>query len=165
MDAWTTAAQQQLGASIDMLANAVRSCPAHVWEEPGKPVERQFWYVAFHVAFFLDLYLTGTIDGFAPPLPFDLSEADPRGVFPPRTYTQAEVGAYVAHGRAKCRAVLAALTPERAAAPCPFPWGTLPFGELVLYNLRHVQHHTAQLNLLLRQKADLGSRWVVKGAP
>jgi hypothetical protein len=163
MDLWTRSVGQQLGAAIDMLGNAVRACPAHVWEEPGKPVEKQFWYVAFHVAFFLDLYLTGSLEGFAPPPPFDLSEADPRGVFPERTYTPAEIGAYVAHGRAKCRTVLAGLTAERALEACPFPWGTLPFAELLLYNLRHVQHHTAQLNLRLRQGADLGSRWVVKG--
>jgi hypothetical protein len=164
MDVWTTAVAQQLGAAVDMLGNAVRACPAHVWDEPGKPVDRQFWYLAFHVAFWLDLYLTGSLEGFAPPPPFTLDEADPRGVFPERTYTPAEVGAYVAHGRAKGRTVLAGLDAGRAARPCPFPWGTLPFGELCLYNLRHVQHHTAQLNQLLRQKADLGSRWVVKGA-
>ena len=28
------------------------------------------------------------------------------------------------------------------------------FAELPLYNMRHVQHHAAQLNLLLRQAAD-----------
>ena len=164
MDLWTTSVGRQLGASIEMLGNAVRACPARVWEEPGKPVDRQFWYLAFHVSFWLDLYLTGSLEGFAPPAPFTLDEADPRGIYPARAYTQAEVGAYAAHGRAKLEAVLAGLTDERARRPCPFPWGTLPFAELLLYNLRHVQHHTAQLNLLLRREADLPSPWVVKAA-
>ena len=30
-------------------------------------------------------------------------------------------------------------------------------------NLRHVQHHTAQLNLLLRQRTDSAPRWVSRG--
>ena len=28
------------------------------------------------------------------------------------------------------------------------------FAELLLYNLRHVQHHAGQLNLMLRQETD-----------
>jgi hypothetical protein len=35
--------------------------------------------------------------------------------------------------------------------------------ELFLYNLRHLQHHTAQLNLLLRQRTDSAPRWVGRG--
>ena len=44
-------------------------------------------------------------------------------------------------------------------------WRTIlwqQFGELFLYNLRHVQHHAAQLNLILRQTIDRAPRWVVK---
>ena len=33
---------------------------------------------------------------------------------------------------------------------------------LHLYNMRHVQHHAAQLNLILRQVLDKGSPWVFK---
>jgi hypothetical protein len=36
--------------------------------------------------------------------------------------------------------------------------------ELHLYNLRHVQHHAAQLNLLLRQTIGSAPRWVFKAA-
>jgi uncharacterized damage-inducible protein DinB len=32
--------------------------------------------------------------------------------------------------------------------------------ELLLYNMRHVQHHTAQINLILRQIIDSAPRWV-----
>ena len=36
--------------------------------------------------------------------------------------------------------------------------------ELALYNLRHIQHHTAQLNLLLRQRTgEAAPRWVGRG--
>jgi hypothetical protein len=31
---------------------------------------------------------------------------------------------------------------------------------MLLYNLRHVQHHAAQLNLILRQTVDAAPRWV-----
>jgi hypothetical protein len=32
--------------------------------------------------------------------------------------------------------------------------------EVFLYNMRHVQHHMAQLNLLLRQRIDDAPKWV-----
>ena len=32
--------------------------------------------------------------------------------------------------------------------------------EVVLYHLRHVQHHAAQLNLLLRQSVEDAPLWV-----
>ena len=32
--------------------------------------------------------------------------------------------------------------------------------EILFYNLRHVQHHIGQLNLLLRQKADVAAEWI-----
>lgn len=36
----------------------------------------------------------------------------------------------------------------------------MSFGELLLYNLRHVQHGVGQLNLILRQKTNSAPRWV-----
>jgi hypothetical protein len=33
-------------------------------------------------------------------------------------------------------------------------------GAALLYNLRHVQHHAAQLNLILRQAVDSAPGWV-----
>jgi len=38
----------------------------------------------------------------------------------------------------------------------------LSFAELLLYNMRHVQHHAAQLNLILRQKVDSAPGWVAQ---
>ncbi len=32
--------------------------------------------------------------------------------------------------------------------------------ELVIYNLRHVQHHTGQLNMMLRQETGNAPGWV-----
>ena len=32
--------------------------------------------------------------------------------------------------------------------------------EILFYNMRHVQHHAAQLNLLLRQSIDQAPDWV-----
>jgi len=149
---------KQLGAAIEMLDNAIRSCPEEVWSDRERQPE--FWYTAYHALFFLDLDLSGSLEGFAPPAPFTLSELDPAGVLPERTYTQAELGAYAEHCRQKCREVLANLTEETADRLSKFDWVTLPFAERLLYTLRHVQHHTGQLHLILRQTTNSAPGWV-----
>lgn len=56
------------------------------------------------------------------------------------------------------------MTEAWALAPCPIPYRAMSNGELLLYNMRHVQHHAAQLNMLLRQATDSAPRWVSKGS-
>jgi hypothetical protein len=38
----------------------------------------------------------------------------------------------------------------------------MTFAESLLYNTRHVQHHAAQLNLILSQQTGSAPRWVAK---
>ena len=45
---------------------------------------------------------------------------------------------------------------------CRFSWGEFTFAELLLVNMRHVQHHAAQLNLLLRQNMNSAPGWVAR---
>jgi hypothetical protein len=45
------------------------------------------------------------------------------------------------------------MSTEQASQMCQFPWGELPFAELQLYSLRHVQEHAAQLHMFLGQQA------------
>ncbi len=63
-------------------------------------------------SFFLDYYLSESEEGFAPPAPFTLSESDPSGVMPERTYDKDELRTYLEHGRKKCRARIESLTDD-----------------------------------------------------
>ena len=58
---------------------------------------------------------------------------------------------------------MAGMTEAWVADPCPFPYRGMSNGELLLYNMRHVQHHAAQLNMRLRQATDSAPDWVSKG--
>jgi uncharacterized damage-inducible protein DinB len=86
----------------------------------------------------------------------------PTGVLPERPYTKDELRGYLEHGRRKCRAAIDALSEETARERRTFWEREMSFLELLLYNLRHVQHHAAQLNLLLRQATDSAPRWVAR---
>lgn len=155
-----TAVSPQFGAAIDMLDNAIAACPDEVWSDRER--KPQIWYLAYHTLFWLDLYLSGSVEGFAPPPPFGLEELDPAGVLPERVYSREELRNYLAHCRQKCRETIAALTDEGARRRCVFGWGTVSFAELLVYNMRHVQHGTAQINLILRQTVDSAPRWVAR---
>jgi len=149
---------QQFGAAIDMLENALLACPEELWGDRTRKPE--YWYLVYHTLFFLDFYLSDSAEGFAPPAPFTLTELDPAGVLPERVYTKDELQRYLAHGRRKCRATIEALTEEGALQRRRFGSVDGSVSELLLYNMRHVQHHAAQLNLILRQTIDSAPRWV-----
>ena len=160
-DFWRSAIRQQFHAAVDMLANAIKACPDSVWPGEGRSA---FWYLAFHALFFLDLYLSAEGESrFRPPQPFGLGELDPEVVVPERAYRRDELVGYLEHCRKKLHAVMAGMTEAWARNPCPFPYRAMSNGELLLYNMRHMQHHAAQLNLLLRQKTDSAPDWVSKG--
>jgi hypothetical protein len=165
---WKGTIRRQFGAAIDMLENAMRVCPDELWSDPSKRpqwVSRNvvgFWYVAFHTLFFLDYYLSERAETFVPPAPFTLDELDPSGLLPDRPYTKAELLGYLDHCRKKCHAAIEAMTEEEAHQHCGFKRLDFTGAELLLDNMRHVQHHAAQLNLLLRQSIDSAPPWINK---
>src|SRR5258705_4315049 len=158
--AWKAIVWGQFGAAIDMLEHAMHACPDDLWSDRSRQPE--YWYLVYHTLFWLDLYLSGPGEGFAPPAPFTLDELDPAGVLPERPYTKDELQTYLEHGRKKCRASIDALTDEKDRERYRFGWGEASYAELLLYNMRHVQHHAAQLNLILRQQIDSAPRWVAR---
>src|SRR5262249_50685029 len=150
--------RRQFGAALEMLENAIAACPEDLWSDRSRQPE--FWYVVFHTLFFLDLYLSGTREGFAPPQPFTMDELDPAALGPERPYSKMELQKYLAHGRSKLLAMLEDLTEEEGMRRAGFEWIDLSEAELLLYNMRHVQHHAAQLNLILRQSVNRAPHWV-----
>ena len=157
----------QFGASIDMLKNAVVMWPEERWEADNK-----FFYMAYHVLVFLDYYLTiPAPKDFVSPLSFTLAEPGVKidgmidDVMPDRIYTKKELLEYLDASRTKCRGVIDGLTEQKLSERwIEYEDGkvnkNLSVLELLLYNMRHVQHHAAQLNTMLRNKIDAAPRWV-----
>jgi uncharacterized damage-inducible protein DinB len=156
---------RQFGAAIDMLDKSVVACPESLWTEriwPEEPPEwfprffAEFWYVAYHTLVWLDLYLTGLPEEqFQPPAPFLNGEVDSPDAAPERPYTREQLRAYLATLRDRCRSTMAALTDEEARRPIQYGWTEgqpVTYLELLLYNLRHVQGHAAQMSLFLGQR-------------
>jgi hypothetical protein len=152
---------QQYGAAIDMLSDAISLCPdelwtAVLWKDTDDARYGQFWFVAYHTLFWLDLYLTGDYVSFKPPAPFI------RGALPEKPYTKEQVQIYLDQCRRKCHTTIEALTDEKANQCCTFDWIEASFLEMQLYNMRHVQEHASQLNLVLGQHDIVGLDWVTQ---
>jgi hypothetical protein len=153
---------RQFRAAIAQFGEALHNCPAELWEKPLWADHSdqwvaagfsQFWYLGYHTLFWLDLYLTGAEEGFVPPAPFALVEMEANETLP-RVYRKAELLDYLADCRQRCEETITTLTDEQARRMCSFAWGALSFAELLLYNLRHVQEHAAQLSLFLGQQSS-----------
>jgi DinB superfamily len=146
---------KQFGASIDMLENAIKMCPDARWDN-----KEQFWYNAYHCLFWLDYFLTLEPSKFLPPKPFTLSEFDPSGTKHERTYSKAELLSYLEASREKSHRLMAGLTDELLNRRWVNEYRNYSVFEILLYNMRHVQHHAAQLNMLLRQEIGNAPKWV-----
>ncbi|MBI1355706.1 MAG: hypothetical protein GC160_15310 [Acidobacteria bacterium] len=169
MDApWQAAIGRQFGAAIQMLRAAVEACPDDLWDDRSEGAP--FWHLAYHALFYTDFYLSDDAEGFrgrdfhvdkAETLPGDYGEF---GVVttPDQALTKAQLLDYADHCLRKSDQTFGSLTDERALERCGFWWYKLNVGEFLLNNLRHTQHHTGQLILLLRRRANVGIGWLGK---
>ena len=147
--------RNQFLASLEMLENAITMCPDEHWDSP-----LNFWYTSYHCIFWTDYYLTTDPVKFEPPAPFTFSEFDPTGKKPERTYTRAELFSYLAHCRQKAGVLISALTIDSLTDRWINDSKNYTLLEMLFYNIRHIQHHSAQLNLLLRQTINNAPAWV-----
>lgn len=152
----------QFGASIDMLENAIDACPVEVWNRNKGLFD--FWYLAYHTIFWLDFYLTAKPEEYNPYKDFGTTEFDPEGILPYKVFTHAELKEFLDHCRKKCRKRIEGLTEDNMHITYKGGSVEMPQYELMLYQIRHVHHHTGQLNLLLRQQIDSAPLWVKRAA-
>lgn len=164
---------KNFGAAIDMLKNAIAMFPDEQWNS-----NKKFFYNAYHCAVFLDYYLTIPPIHFSPILPYTLKEPNEipeeaiDDVVPDSIYSKAELLNYVETSREKCRILIAGLTeatllkswltqsPDENLDLASMDSRKCSILEILFYNMRHVQHHAAQLNLMLRQTINKAPDYV-----
>jgi hypothetical protein len=157
----------QIDAALSMLGACIERCPDELW---GRPVANlKFCQVAFHALFFADYYLEPVEADFRqqayhrehPSFFRDYEELEDRPQ--QQVYDKAAVLDYLAHCQRKLHDVLAAETADSLAAPCGFRRKNWSRAELYMSNLRHLQHHAAQLSLRLRLDAAVEIPWIGSG--
>ena len=162
--------KSQYHASLAMLRDAIERCPDELWYD-DRP-RNAFWQIAFHAVYFAHLYLQQNLDSFEPwehqqrnvqhpdGIP---GRADPNSTLPliPDPYTREQVLDYCRFCDETVDAAVDSLDllhPESG-----FYWYQVPKLEHQIVNIRHIQHHTAQLADRLRAATGGGIRWVRAG--
>lgn len=155
--------RQQFGASITMLKQAIQSAPEKLFT-----YENRFYHLAYHSLLFLDYYLTIPPKDFSPQLPFqDAATVTPEmvgDIIPQRLYSKTACLAYLDASRIKCYNLIRSLTEESLQNRFQedFEVDAMDYSilEILLYNMRHTQHHVGQLYLMLRQENQEVPKWV-----
>jgi hypothetical protein len=157
----------QFEAAFCTISACIKAAPAAAWNAPVGNLA--FCQVAFHVLFFADLYL-GTdeeslrgqqfhLDNQASFRDYEELEDRPQQLL----YERPFIEAYLGHCRKKAAQTIAAETAGTLSGPSGFKRRSFSRAEHHLNNLRHLQHHAAQLSLRLRIDFGIEIPWFGSG--
>ncbi|MHC5108400.1 MAG: DinB family protein [Planctomycetota bacterium] len=154
IDAIRSMFDNQYQAALCMMRSCIDDCPESKWNEPVANLA--FCQAVFHTLFFVDCYLGQDSESMREQAFHRAHESFFRNYEELEDrkqellYDRATTLAYLDHCRHKAREVVAAETESSLALRTGFDH--LPFSraELHVMNIRHIQHHTAQLSLRRR---------------
>jgi hypothetical protein len=167
LDTFKELIANQYEAAFCTLNACIDRCPETAWN--ARVGNHMFCQVVFHTLFYADFYLGQNEDSFRPQ-PFhrenahffgDYEEFEDRA--PRSLYDKTSIKKYMEHGRTKAAEVIAAETTDTLSARAGFGRRKFSRAELHVYNIRHIQHHAAQLSLRLRLDANQDIPWIGSG--
>lgn len=159
--------ESQYHAALAMLRACIERCPDDLWVDPTPT--NAFWQVAYHTLYFTHLYLMPQEADFRPWHGHQANAQHPDGIpgrndpdsplpLLPDPYTRAQALAYWSVCDGMVNEAVEAL--DLAQPTSGFSWYRMSKLEHQLVNLRHIQHHAAQLADRLRAALDIGIEWV-----
>jgi len=157
----------QFEAAFCMLGICIHRCPEDSWNAPVGNLA--FCQVVFHALFFTDFYLGENELAFRQQAFHrdhadffrDYEELEDRKQ--QLLYDRQSIKEYLQYCREKAIHAVSAETQDSLQGSCGFPRRGFSRAELYVYNLRHIQHHAAQLSLRLRIDAQQDIPWVGSG--
>jgi len=157
----------QFEAALCTLNTCIDRCPETAWN--ARVANHLFCQVAFHTLFYADYYLGPNEESFRrqpfhrdnEPFFGDYEEFEDRA--PQSLYERTSIKKYLEHCRKKASEVIAAETADTLNARSRFERRAFSRAELHVYNIRHIQHHAAQLSLRLRLDAHEDIPWIGSG--
>lgn len=155
------ALKSQYRAALRTLEQTITNCPNTLWTDDR--FVNPYWQIAYHALFYTHLYLEPDEAAFVAwekhrPEYYYLGRV-PAGELEP--YTREELLAYCRFCEQKADHNLDLLDLEHPESG--FYWYPIPKLEHQIVNIRHLQHHAAQLTDRLRNEAGIGTQWMGKG--
>lgn len=157
----------QYRAALETLEQCIGMCDEDTWSAPHPDTAVN--QVVFHTLFFADLYLGFGESGFRdqpfhrdnPQLFQDYEDFEDR--VQRNFYSREGCRAYLEYCYSKVNTTLEGEDAAVLSGDCGFPYRKLTRIELHIYNIRHIQHHAAQLGLRNQLHGGDPLRWVGKG--
>jgi len=157
----------QYEAALCTLNFCIERCPDENWH--ARVANLKFCQAVFHTLFYADYYLGKSPDEFKTQAFHrenqsffaDYEESEDRA--PQRMYDKPAITKYLDYCRQKADGVIKSETSDTLQAPCGFGRKAFSRAELHVYNIRHIQHHAAQLSLRLRLDSKIDIPWVGSG--
>lgn len=153
----------QMTAALDTLRYCIESCPDAEWQEAHK--DAPFSQVVFHALFYADFYLGRDSIPFKEQ-PFHVSHTGIFGDYeeledriPLHRYEKPFCLDYLAHCVRKLKATVAAETADSLSGASGIDFRKSSRAELYVYNMRHIQHHAAQLGLRIQMITGKAMPW------
>lgn len=166
-DLFRSTVTSQMIAALNTLRECIDHCPDELWYAPI--VKLKFCQAAFHALFFADVYLGDDLASLYQQ-EFHRRHPDLFGVYeeledqtPLQVYEKSQILDYLSHCKTKARSVIGLETDDKLASTPGFDWLSFSRAEVHLYNLRHIQHHAAQLSMRLNLHTGTGVAWQYSG--
>lgn len=167
MDIYRSAVTSQLVTALETLRQSISRASVEVWA--AEHIDTAVNQVVFHTLFYTDLYLGRGVAEFReqpyhrenPGLFQDYEEWEDRT--PTNFYEKTACSVYLDFCVGKVRSVLGAESEETLVGKSGFSWRKTSRVELHIYNLRHIQHHAAQLGLRHQLLGGEPFKWIGAG--
>ncbi len=145
----------QYRAALAMMRQAIENCPDSLWIS-SEGHRSPYWQIAFHGLFFTHFYLQLSHKHLTRWSKHrgQLQDLDTHSDEP---YSKAEMLEYVDLVAEMIDSCLAAMNLE--SKDCGFPWYAQGKLEHQINNIRHLQHHAAQLSDRLQSATGKGLDW------
>lgn len=167
-DALRPILKSQLHASLAMLKDAIEKCPDEMWLDDR--FTNQSWQIAYHVLYYTHLYLHVDEHSVQPWAGHQANVQYPSALPNARLRPDQSLPKFARHYSkaqvlelwAICDQLVDAAIDnfDLDSAECGFSWYQMGKLEHQFINIRHIQHHTAQLADRLRVAKNVGVPWV-----
>ena len=158
------ALKSQYHAALAMLKQAIDRCPDDLWTGGDHP--NPVWHITYHVLFFTHLYLQLDERAFHPweshREEYQFLGSVPWPPHRPPRIREAYLKPQMLDYWRFCDGMIDAGVDQLDlnASECGFWWYKMPKLEHQLMNIRHIQHHAAQIAYRVRLRAGHGVDWV-----
>ncbi|NND07107.1 MAG: hypothetical protein HKN87_12075 [Saprospiraceae bacterium] len=149
--------RSQYLSSLQMLHNIIEITPDNLWNNKNH-ISRS-WQVAYHALYYYRLYICQDLQQH---VPWEKHKEGAQDLHPNKEslspYAREQLLTLIRLCIANLDSDLSQL--DLSAAQSGFPWYKISKLEHQLVNLRHLQHHVAQLQDRLRNEKQMGIGWI-----